>query len=208
LGAGIFIGAAAGVGWLIGAYAVVSSLYSIKLKELPLADVFILAALYTSRIVTGGMASGYLVSLWLLAFSCFIFLSLGFVKRVAELQALNEKISHLGRRGYYRSDVLMLPLMGVAAAFMSTIILALYVQELTHAGTYKNPVVLWVAVPLLLFWQCRLWLSTARGYMNDDPIVYAAGDRISWLVGLALAAAVALAHLPPIFEHSLFLVTH
>ena len=35
-------------------------------------------------------------------------------------------------------------------------------------------------VPLFLFWQCRLWLSTSRGYMHDDPIVYAAKDWVSW----------------------------
>jgi hypothetical protein len=39
-------------------------------------------------------------------------------------------------------------------------------------------------VPLMLFWQCRLWLSTARGYMHDDPIIYAARDWVSWLVAI------------------------
>jgi hypothetical protein len=43
-------------------------------------------------------------------------------------------------------------------------------------------------VPLVLFWQCRLWLSTERGKMHDDPIVYAFRDWVSWVVaGSALA---------------------
>ena len=46
---------------------------------------------------------------------------------------------------------------------------------------YAEPQVLWAVIPLVLFWQCRLWLSTARGYMHDDPIVYAAKDWVSWL---------------------------
>jgi hypothetical protein len=52
--------------------------------------------------------------------------------------------------------------------------------------------VLWGAVPLILFWQCRLWLSTVRGHMHDDPIVYATRDWVSWIVigcVLALIAA-------------------
>jgi hypothetical protein len=64
---------------------------------------------------------------------------------------------------------------------------------------------LWATVPLLLFWQCRLWLSTARGYMNDDPIVYAARDRVSWLVGALLAAAAVMARLNFDLGPSLFL---
>ena len=35
----------------------------------------------------------------------------------------------------------------------------------------------------MLFWQCRIWLATARGRMHDDPIVYAAKDPTSWFIG-------------------------
>jgi hypothetical protein len=45
----------------------------------------------------------------------------------------------------------------------------------------------------MLFWQCRLWLSTARGYMHDDPIVYAARDWVSWIVAIALLAVLSAA---------------
>ncbi len=206
--AGLMVASFAGVVWLVAAYAAASTLYSIKLKELPLIDVFVLAGLYTGRIVAGGVASGHLVSLWLLAFSCFIFLSLAFIKRVAELQAMNGEDGRLGRRGYYRSDVVMLPIMGVAASFMSAIILALYVQDISRTAEYRQPLFLWATVPLLLFWQCRLWLSTTRGYMHDDPIVYAAKDRISWIVGACLAGAVCLARLPSFGTAALFIVTH
>ena len=51
-------------------------------------------------------------------------------------------------------------------------------------------------VPLMLFWQCRLWMSTTRNYMHDDPIVYAARDWVSWAVFAALIGFVASAWLP------------
>jgi 4-hydroxybenzoate polyprenyltransferase len=204
--AGLLVAFCAGIVWLVAAYALASTLYSIKLKELPLVDVFVLAGLYTGRIVAGGAASGHLVSLWLLAFSCFIFLSLAFIKRVAELYAMNGESTRLGRRGYYRSDFAMLSVMGVAASFIAAIILALYVQDISRTEAYRQPLFLWTTVPLLLFWQCRLWLSTTRGYMNDDPIVYAARDRVSWVVGVFLAGAVGCARLPPFTDTALFLV--
>jgi 4-hydroxybenzoate polyprenyltransferase len=202
---GIAIGSLAGIALLTGLYVIASSLYSMKLKELPLVDVFMLASLYTWRMIAGGVASGHLVSLWLLAFAGSTFLSLAFVKRVAELHALEEQTVQLGRRGYYRNDIRMLPIMGVAASFVSAIILALYVQETSAIEGYQHPAMLWATVPLLLFWQCRLWLSTARGYMNDDPIVYAARDRVSWLVGALLAAAAVMARLNFDLGPSLFL---
>ena len=62
--------------------------------------------------------------------------------------------------------------------------LALFVQAESAAGRYDSPILLWGIVPLLLFWQCRLWLATARGQMHDDPIVFAARDRVSWLVAV------------------------
>ena len=57
-------------------YAAISISYSLRLKEFPIVDVFLLAALYTIRMVGGGVATGHKVSLWLLAFSGFLFLAL------------------------------------------------------------------------------------------------------------------------------------
>ncbi len=37
---------------------------------------------------------------------------------------------------------------------------------------------------LLLTWISRVWMLAHRGFMNEDPVVFAARDRIS----LALAA--------------------
>ena len=51
-----------------------------------------------------------------------------------------------------------------------------------------------VLVPLILFWQLRLWLSTTRGYMYDDPIVYAARDWVSWIAAAFGAAIMVLAN--------------
>ena len=45
---------------LLAVYAVISLAYSLALKTYPLLDVFILAALYTLRIIAGGVALGSL----------------------------------------------------------------------------------------------------------------------------------------------------
>lgn len=187
---------ASGAPMFVALYALVSLAYSFKLKEMPLIDLFTLSALYTLRLFAGGQSTGHPVSLWLLAFSSFLFLSLVIIKRVAELGSIRrEGISSAARRGYEVDDQFVLIAMGFGASFASSVVLALYVQSQIAVLQFVRPFVLWAIVPLMLFWQCRMWLSTARGYMRDDPIVYAAGDWVSWLVGLGLVSSLVLSRL-------------
>jgi 4-hydroxybenzoate polyprenyltransferase len=210
---GAVIGYAAGCLQVLAVYAALSLGYSFYLKSQPLVDVFILASLYTIRLIGGGVASGYNVSLWLLAFSSFLFLSLAIVKRVAELQALANRERRgparletvdgrqhkVAGRGYLASDSHILELMGVAASFVTSLVLALYVQsEIMPAGDHR-PTLAWGIVPLILFWQCRLWLATMRGQMHHDPILFAARDWVSWVVTIASFALLLFGAKVPLF---------
>lgn len=187
--AGLILAHAGGLLWVVVLYALASLLYSARLKELPLVDVFTLAALYVARLVGGGEASGHRLSLWLLGFSSFLFLSLALVKRVEELLAVARRGgARAARRGYTPSDVPILQMFGCSSAVAASLVLALFVQSEAATGRYAAPGVLWGLVPLALFWQFRLWLATARGAMHDDPIVFAARDWVSWgVVSVAIA---------------------
>jgi 4-hydroxybenzoate polyprenyltransferase len=205
--AGFAVGASAGMLPIVAVYAGLSIAYSFYFKSQPLVDVFLLAGLYMIRLIGGGLATGYIVSLWLLAFSMFLFLSLAIIKRVAELRAMAKRERHeiaelrtaaqrdtrrVAGRGYQSGDVNILELMGVAASFVATLVLTLYVQsEVVTLGDHR-PTLAWGIVPMILFWQCRMWLVTARGQMHCDPIVFAARDWISWLVTAASFAMLLL----------------
>jgi len=192
---GLAIGYASGALPALGTYLALSIAYTLKLKEMPLIDVFTLAALYTVRLLAGGEASVHPVSQWLLGFSGFLFLSLALIKRVSEARQLaTTQRTQMARRGYYAEDLIMLQVMGCASSFTSAVILSLYIQSYTAAQIYAQPEALWGIVPLILFWQCRLWLSAARGYVDDDPIVYSVRDWVSWLVFCCACALVLLAH--------------
>ena len=140
-------------------------------------------------------ATGHELSLWLLAFSGFLFLGLALLKRVAELdQALSRGGRLAGRRGYMSADLPILQMFGCSASFASSMVLALFVQREATAAQYASPGLLWGIVPVMLFWQCRLWLSTARGYMHDDPIIYSAKDWVSWIVAATVMLLLLIAH--------------
>jgi 4-hydroxybenzoate polyprenyltransferase len=177
---------------MISLYVVVTTAYSAWIKTQPLVDIFTLAGLYMLRIIAGGVATEIRVSVWLLGFSSFLFLALACVKRVAELDdATADPRSKLTRRGYMPADIATLRSMGIASTFASSLVLSLYVDTTLAGQLYAAPQVLWLVVPLLLLVQCRLWLSTGRGQMHDDPLVFAAKDRVSWLI-VALVAVVFL----------------
>jgi 4-hydroxybenzoate polyprenyltransferase/phosphoserine phosphatase len=195
LGAALLVLAAV-LGWLAGILAVVALYagaalaYSLALKRQPLVDVFTLAGLFTIRMFGGGEATGHSLSLWLLAFSVFLFLSLALVKRVTELREGTSRgpAKAVAGRSYGPADLDMLQLFGVGAAFAASLVLALYVQHEAATGRFAAPGLLFGIVPLVLLWSCRMWLSTARGYMHHDPILYAARDRVTWAIVLAVVA--------------------
>ena len=188
------LGLALSISWqtaaMLGLYVIVSQAYSLHLKRRLLVDVFILAFLYTARVVGGGLATGNHATIWLLGFSCFLFLGLAFLKRCAELIRIRDAgKQHLGNRGYGIDDLDMLERFGVASSFASVLVLSLYVHSNVAVDAYARPSALWAIVPLLLFWQCRLWIATSRGEMHDDPIVFSIKDRVSWAIGAFTAAA-------------------
>ena len=194
---------AAALSWLSGLfpiiliYVVISLLYTVKFKGLLLVDVFTLSFLYSIRLFAGGYVTGYTISLWLLGFTTFLFLALAVMKRVSELMSARASGNQrLVRRAYLSEDLLFLQVMGIASSFSATVLMALYVQSSEVMSRYQRPAVLWAFVPLALFWQCRLWVSTTRGSMDDDPIVYAAQDRVSWLTSAAVVLVILIAKYP------------
>jgi len=167
--------------------------YSWGLKRVILLDCITLAMLYTLRITAGAAALSMPLSFWLLAFSVFLFLSLAFVKRYAELQtqALSGKQKVHGR-GYYTSDEPLVLNLGVTAGYASAVVLALYLNSETVLELYARPEAVWGAVPVLIFWISWIWMQAHRGHMHDDPVVFAVKDRASRLAGLAFGAALVI----------------
>lgn len=176
---------------VLGCYLVVTVAYTFRLKRLPVIDVVTLGGLYTVRIIAGAAAIGAPLSIWLLTFSLFFFLSLALVKRVSELARLRRTQGHARGRGYVDTDLELLSSYGVGSSIASILVLALYVNDEATARLYQTPEILWCAVPLLLVWLMRAWLIAHRGTMDEDPILYASQDRAS-LVTVALVGAVFL----------------
>src|SRR6202041_1577511 len=170
-------------------YAVTTTLYSTYVKRIPILDVLLLTALYLLRILAGGVAADVDVSPWLIAFSMFLLLSLAFSKRQAELteQTIADGTqAGTSKRGYREQDTSILQQFGVTSGYLSVLVLALYVNGTDVTRLYRHPQVIWLACPMLLFWISRVWFLASRGKLSEDPVVFAARDPISYLLGALL----------------------
>lgn len=178
--------------WLL-VYLALTTLYSWGLKRLVIVDVLTLAILYTLRIVAGAAAMGMPLSFWILAFSVFLFLSLAFIKRDAELQSHGGQGEKIHGRGYVTSDASLIQQLGVSSGYAAVLVLALYINSENIVKLYRAPEMIWGAVPLLLWWLSWMWFQANRGLMHDDPIVFAIKDKTSLFIGVLFLGTFALA---------------
>ena len=149
--------------------------------------------------MAGAAAVEQELSFWLIAFAVFLFLSLAFIKRYAEINSAevmqNGKISG---RGYIEGDGLLVLVMGIAACYSSVMVFALYLNSEAITLLYKLPEMMWAQVPILLFWMSWMWLQSHRDNMHDDPLVFAIKDKVSLICGLmfGLVGVIASVGLP------------
>jgi 4-hydroxybenzoate polyprenyltransferase len=179
--------------WLL-LYLASTLAYSLYLKRVVLVDVLVLSGLYTLRLQAGSAATQIPISHWLAGFSVFLFLSLAIVKRFAELENLRASgASPTNGRGYLVADIEQIRSFGTASAYAAVVIFAIYISGRDVTMLYHYPRLLWLIVPLLILWVSRIWLLASRGELHEDPVVLAQNDRMSLLIGAALASIVFLA---------------
>jgi 4-hydroxybenzoate polyprenyltransferase len=179
---------------LLGTYYAITLGYSFYLKQVAMLDVLVLAGLYTVRIFGGSLAVGVPTSSWLFTFSMFLFLSLALVKRLSEVRRLrlaNEEAAP--GRGYMAGDYEQLASLGVSSGYLSVLVLALYITSKEVTALYASPERLWLLCPVMMYWVGRVWLLAHRGEVNEDPLVFALKDKVSYAVGLIAAGVLLVA---------------
>ncbi len=179
---------------ILAGYTVLTLVYSFELKRRLLVDIIALALLYTLRIVAGGAAAGVVVSEWLLAFSLFFFTNLAFLKRYIELrQMLPTAGGKVAGRGYVDTDANMIRSVGPSTGTAAVLVMALYINGAQVQKLYPAAFWLWLIVPILIYWNMRVWFLAERGEVDHDPVVFALRDRVTWAATAAVAVIAVLA---------------
>lgn len=165
--------------WILLAYLVISSCYSLKLKELPLLDLFCISSGFLLRLQAGGEAFQIQISEWLFlsVFLLALFLATG--KRLGEKNSLGEKA------GGHRKSLLSYPEGFLQGTMYMTggAVLVTYTQYaiFRHALVYT--------VPLCCFGLLRFILRVQSG-QGGDPTESLLKDLPLFVVGLLWAGMV------------------
>ena len=178
---------------ILALYYVLTLAYSFYFKRKILLDVQFLGALYTIRVLAGAAAIGIVCSPWLLAFSMFLFLSLAYAKRFAELRVLEPDCLHASGRNYSVMDLQAIGTLGTSSGLISVLILALYVNSPQVEVLYGTPAALWLLCPLMMYWVSRVWMIAYRNKLDCDPVVFALKDKASYLVAFTSTAILVVA---------------
>ena len=181
-------------GVVLAAYLAATTAYSAAAKKLVMADVLLLAGLYLLRLIGGSIATGNIVSHWLMGFALSLFLSLALAKRVSELITWRSiGCDYAPGRAYRHQDAPVLEMMAVASGFLACLIMVLYIQSPEVLWLYRRPQYLWVGVVALLYWLGRLFLYAHRGECPEDPLFFVLQDKMSFGIVVAAAALAVLA---------------
>lgn len=121
-------------------YLFIQASYSVKLKNIPVVDIFCIASGFIIRVLAGGAAFNVEVSQWLLLTMFMISLVLATGKRFGEINRLDDKaVNHRKSLSYYSSATLNEILLISSSA--SLIAYSLYTVEQFHRLVYTVPIV-------------------------------------------------------------------
>ena len=181
---------------LLVLYLATTVSYTVRFKNVPMVDIFILGFLYGLRVYMGMALVDAPFSNWLLAFSLLFFVSLSACKRHVELVRAAERgaKAEIKGRGYRADDAPITLAFGVSSGVVAVLILFLYlVNDAQPLRGYNNPDWLWLIGYCVFMWLARIWYLSHRGELDADPVAFAVRDKISILLGLIVATVFVLA---------------
>ena len=165
---------------LLAIYLLLNVAYSLRLKTVPVVDVFIIASGFMLRLLAGTVAVGIAPSHWLLLTGMFVALFLGFSKRKAEtFHAYSSQRAVLAHYSPALLDTYIV--MTMTAMLMSYSLFAI-----SPESQFRHGERLIYTVPLVIFGMLRYTYQVHRGRGEDvardllrDPWILVAG--ICWV---------------------------
>ncbi|HMS64184.1 MAG TPA: decaprenyl-phosphate phosphoribosyltransferase [Ignavibacteria bacterium] len=173
------------------AYLLNNLLYSFKIKNVVLLDVFSITFGFILRVVAGAVAIEVSISSWMIITTIFISLFLGISKRRAELSGPNQENLEKQRKVLGDYDVVFVDQLNTIAATGTIISYALYtVSEKAISSfhsdklIYTTPFVLYgIFRYMYLLHQKNLGESPTQIVTKDIPIII---NSLLWLITCAL----------------------
>jgi 4-hydroxybenzoate polyprenyltransferase len=149
-------------------YIVLNVAYSLRLKDVVLLDVFIIAAGFMLRILAGTVGIGIPPSQWLLLCGLMIALFLGFTKRRAELYATAGNGEGSQRKVLNHYQPVLLDKMIVITATCVILTYSLYTMSPATIQTHRTEALIYT-VPFVIYGIFRYIYSVHTRATGSDP---------------------------------------
>ena len=172
---------------VISAYVALQLLYTLRLKHVPLVDVFVIAAGFVLRAVAGAAVLSARISPWLLQCTFLLALFLALCKRRQEKVTRHENEQRRSVRAY--STQLLDALIAITAA--ATIVsYSLYTLSSETVARFGTPL-LGLTIPLVIFGVFRyLYLVyTARAGERPEQVLLTDKTIIATIIAYGLVVA-------------------
>lgn len=160
-------------------YLVMNIAYSVKLKEYPLIDVFILMSGYVLRLVYGGILIGTGISAWMFLTVTAAAFFLGFGKRRNELLVYGDT----GRENLKRYTLGFLDQACLMSMTITIVFYSLSCADTNTAVAQAGVNLLW-SVPIVIMICLRYLMILHNGRSDGDPVEVLLKDK--WLVLLCV----------------------
>ena len=119
---------------ILGVYIIMNIAYCLKLKQMAIVDVFIIAVGFVLRIFVGGFATGVMLSQWIVLMTFLLALFLAFAKRRDDV-VIYEDTGVLARKNVNRYN---LPFMNQVIGVVSSITMVCYIMYTVDPGVMER----------------------------------------------------------------------
>ena len=175
---------------VIGGYIVMNIAYSLKLKQLAIIDVFIIATGFVLRVLAGGLATGIFLSHWIVLMTFLLTLFLAFAKRRDDVVTLEESGVAM-RQSVNRYN---LPFMNLAISIIASITMVCYIMYTVSPRVVErfNSPYVYLTSLFVLAGIIRYLQITVVDVKSGSPTAVMLKDRfiqgcvLCWLVTFAL----------------------
>jgi len=170
---------------LLAVYFLLNLAYSVKLKEVVLLDVFIIAAGFMLRVLGGAYAINVEVSTWIVLCSLFISLFLGFAKRRGELVQFDRSAQERKVLSLYKVDFIdQMLTIAAAGAVISYALYTVAPRTIEMFGTekmiYTTVFVIYGVFRYLYIIHTSSASENPTNAVTSDPTILATG--ILWIL--------------------------
>ncbi len=153
---------------IVASYFLINLIYSLKVKDVVLLDVFFISAGFLGRVVAGALAINVPLSSWMLLTTIFISLFLAISKRRAELSQVEAGNIEKQRKVLSQYDIVFTDQINTIAATGTIICYALYTVSEKAVKTFQTDALIYTT-PFVIFGIFRYMYLLHKKNLGESP---------------------------------------